>query len=192
MVNPKEYMRTGHDRCRWHVSGGSTFVVGGLQTVMAHWTESGNSAVANRQWLRAGFQFLAGSWPASRRPIHSAPLVKHLETLRSAFRNRPDTGDLSIGNMTEWPSWTPTAGEHQRLGPLPNFVPGGPQNPMGARAMYLFANGRDTLFRIHGIYQPARIYRFGDFLRLHPADQRASSQAPCSATIKVRQQRQSG
>src|SRR5580704_5380908 len=51
------------------------------------------------------------------------------------------SGVAKIGNMTEWPTWTPTAGEHQRLGPLPNVVPGGPSNPMGARAMYLFANG---------------------------------------------------
>jgi lipoprotein-anchoring transpeptidase ErfK/SrfK len=67
------------------------------------------------------------------------------------------SGVAKIGNMTEWPGWTPTAGEHQRLGPLPNFVPGGPQNPMGARAMYLFANGKDTLFRIHGTNQPEYI-----------------------------------
>jgi lipoprotein-anchoring transpeptidase ErfK/SrfK len=40
---------------------------------------------------------------------------------------------------------------------LPNFVPGGPQNPMGARAMYLFADGKDTLFRIHGTNQPEYI-----------------------------------
>jgi lipoprotein-anchoring transpeptidase ErfK/SrfK len=72
------------------------------------------------------------------------------------------SGVATIGNMTEWPSWTPpswtpTAGEHQRLGPLPNFVPGGPQNPMGARATYLYANGKDTLFRIHGTNQPEYI-----------------------------------
>jgi lipoprotein-anchoring transpeptidase ErfK/SrfK len=67
------------------------------------------------------------------------------------------SGVAKIGNMTEWPGWTPTAGEHQRLGPLPNFVPGGPQNPMGARAMYLYANGKDTLFRIHGTNQPEYI-----------------------------------
>jgi len=67
------------------------------------------------------------------------------------------SGVAKIGNMVEWPSWTPTAGEHERLGPLPNFVPGGPQNPMGARAMYLFANGKDTLFRIHGTNQPEYI-----------------------------------
>jgi lipoprotein-anchoring transpeptidase ErfK/SrfK len=67
------------------------------------------------------------------------------------------SGVAKIGNMTEWPSWTPTPGEHQRLGPLPAFVPGGPANPMGARAMYLYANGKDTLFRIHGTNQPEYI-----------------------------------
>src|SRR3984957_11898671 len=44
------------------------------------------------------------------------------------------SGVAKIGNMTEWPSWTPTPGEHQRLGNIPNFVAGGPHNPMGARA----------------------------------------------------------
>ena len=67
------------------------------------------------------------------------------------------SGVAKVGNMTEWPSWTPTAGEHQRLDPLPNFVPGGPQNPMGARGLYLYANGKDTLFRIHGTNQPEYI-----------------------------------
>src|SRR5215469_815068 len=67
------------------------------------------------------------------------------------------SGVAKVGNMTEWPSWTPTAGEHQRLGNIPNFVSGGPHNPMGARALYLFANGKDTLFRIHGTNQPEYI-----------------------------------
>ena len=67
------------------------------------------------------------------------------------------SGVAKIGNMTEWPSWTPTAGEHERLGQIPAFVSGGPHNPMGARALYLFANGKDTLFRIHGTNQPEYI-----------------------------------
>jgi lipoprotein-anchoring transpeptidase ErfK/SrfK len=67
------------------------------------------------------------------------------------------SGVAKIGNMTEWPSWTPTQGEHERLGNIPSFVAGGPQNPMGARALYLFANGKDTLFRIHGTNQPEYI-----------------------------------
>jgi len=67
------------------------------------------------------------------------------------------SGVAKVGNMTEWPSWTPTAGEHERLGAIPNFVSGGPHNPMGARALYLYANGKDTLFRIHGTNQPEYI-----------------------------------
>ena len=67
------------------------------------------------------------------------------------------SGVAKIGNMTEWPSWTPTSGEHQRLGNIPNFVSGGPHNPMGARALYLYADNKDTLFRIHGTNQPEYI-----------------------------------
>ena len=37
---------------------------------------------------------------------------------------------------------------------LPRFMAGGPGNPMGARAMYLYDGGRDTMFRIHGTSEP--------------------------------------
>jgi lipoprotein-anchoring transpeptidase ErfK/SrfK len=67
------------------------------------------------------------------------------------------SGVAKIGAMTEWPSWTPTAGEHQRLGQLPDHLAGGPANPMGARAMYLYIDGKDTLYRIHGTNQPEYI-----------------------------------
>jgi lipoprotein-anchoring transpeptidase ErfK/SrfK len=40
---------------------------------------------------------------------------------------------------------------------IPDFVSGGPANPMGARAMYLFEGSRDTLYRIHGTNQPEYI-----------------------------------
>jgi lipoprotein-anchoring transpeptidase ErfK/SrfK len=40
---------------------------------------------------------------------------------------------------------------------VPNFVSGGPQNPMGARAMYLYEGNKDTLYRIHGTNQPEYI-----------------------------------
>jgi lipoprotein-anchoring transpeptidase ErfK/SrfK len=38
-------------------------------------------------------------------------------------------------------------------------MPGGPTNPLGARALYLYVNGVDTLYRIHATYQPATIGR---------------------------------
>jgi L,D-transpeptidase catalytic domain len=64
------------------------------------------------------------------------------------------SGVAKVGSMAEWPGWTPTPGEQQRLGPFPAHVPGGPQNPMGARGLYLYADGKDTLYRIHGTNQP--------------------------------------
>jgi lipoprotein-anchoring transpeptidase ErfK/SrfK len=67
------------------------------------------------------------------------------------------SGIAKVGRMEEWPAWVPTAGEQQRLGPLPAFVTGGPHNPMGARGMYLYSSGKDTLYRIHGTNQPEYI-----------------------------------
>jgi len=69
------------------------------------------------------------------------------------------SGVATVGRKEDWPGWTPTAGEKQRLGPLPNHVQGGAHNPMGARALYLYAGGRDTLYRIHGTNQPEYIGR---------------------------------
>jgi hypothetical protein len=67
------------------------------------------------------------------------------------------SGVATVGRKEEWPGWTPTEGEKRRLGPLPNYVEGGASNPMGARALYLYANGKDTLYRIHGTNQPGWI-----------------------------------
>jgi lipoprotein-anchoring transpeptidase ErfK/SrfK len=66
------------------------------------------------------------------------------------------SGVAKIGRMTEWPSWTPTDDIKKRMD-VPNFVSPGPQNPMGARAMYLYEGNKDTLYRIHGTNQPEYI-----------------------------------
>ncbi|MGE0238942.1 MAG: L,D-transpeptidase [Parvibaculaceae bacterium] len=70
-------------------------------------------------------------------------------------------GIAQIGRKTEWPRWTPPASMIKRrpeLAKFANGMPGGrPDNPLGARALYLFANGRDTLFRIHGTNEPQSI-----------------------------------
>lgn len=60
------------------------------------------------------------------------------------------TGTVTIGRKAEWPSWTPPADMRAREPGLPKTVAPGPHNPLGARALYLFRNGRDTLYRIHG------------------------------------------
>ena len=68
------------------------------------------------------------------------------------------SGIAKVGRTAEWPSWTPTKNIKDRLGPeIPNFVGPGPHNPLGARALYLYANNKDTLFRIHGTNQPTSI-----------------------------------
>ncbi len=66
------------------------------------------------------------------------------------------SGVARVERMTEWPSWTPTPGERERLD-VPAYVGPGPQNPMGARAMYLYEGNKDTLYRIHGTNQPEYI-----------------------------------
>jgi lipoprotein-anchoring transpeptidase ErfK/SrfK len=65
-------------------------------------------------------------------------------------------GVAKVGRKTEWPTWTPTADIKKRMD-VPNFVGPGPQNPMGARALYLFEGNKDTLYRIHGTNQPEYI-----------------------------------
>jgi lipoprotein-anchoring transpeptidase ErfK/SrfK len=63
------------------------------------------------------------------------------------------SGVAKVGDKQEWPTWTPTDAIKKRLD-VPSFVGPGPHNPMGARALYLFDGGRDTLYRIHGTNQP--------------------------------------
>ena len=67
------------------------------------------------------------------------------------------SGVARVGRKREWPSWTPTAEIKRRLPGTPDFVKPGPRNPLGARALYLYQNGKDTLYRIHGTNQPEYI-----------------------------------
>ncbi|MBL8578800.1 MAG: L,D-transpeptidase [Mesorhizobium sp.] len=64
------------------------------------------------------------------------------------------SGTTIIQRRAKWPTWTPTANMRRRNPNLPVRVAGGPQNPLGARALYLYRDGRDTLFRIHGTNEP--------------------------------------
>jgi lipoprotein-anchoring transpeptidase ErfK/SrfK len=62
-------------------------------------------------------------------------------------------GTKAVTRKAEWPSWTPPAQMLKRRPDLPRFMPGGPENPMGARALYLGS----SLYRIHGSNEPETI-----------------------------------
>jgi lipoprotein-anchoring transpeptidase ErfK/SrfK len=71
-------------------------------------------------------------------------------------------GRATIGRKEEWPSWTPTASMMKRKPRLLQYaggVPGGPDNPLGAAALYLYRGGQDTMFRLHGTNEPWSIGR---------------------------------
>ena len=59
-------------------------------------------------------------------------------------------GQHAITRKAEWPGWTPPAQMRQRVPDLPAYMPGGPDNPLGARALYIGA----TLYRLHGTSEP--------------------------------------
>ena len=67
------------------------------------------------------------------------------------------TGTVKVGDKQEWPEWHPPAEMRARQPDLPEFVPAGPYNPLGARALYLYKSGRDTQFRIHGTNDPSGV-----------------------------------
>ena len=67
------------------------------------------------------------------------------------------SGQVTVGAKREWPSWRPPASMRTRSPDLPEVVPPGPYNPLGARALYLFKDGHDTLYRIHGTNDPGGV-----------------------------------
>lgn len=73
------------------------------------------------------------------------------------------SGTATIGDKQEWPDWYPPKEMFGRqpelmeqMGELPGGpgMAGGPGNPLGARALYLFHGKKDTLYRIHGTFEP--------------------------------------
>jgi lipoprotein-anchoring transpeptidase ErfK/SrfK len=70
-------------------------------------------------------------------------------------------GQAAVGRKVEWPSWRPTdemiERNPDRYARYADGMPGGPENPLGARALYLFQGERDTQIRIHGTTDPTSI-----------------------------------
>jgi len=70
------------------------------------------------------------------------------------------SGEAKIGMKRRWPRWLPPeemVARDENAAKWANGMPGGPENPLGARALYLYANGEDTLYRIHGTNDPSSI-----------------------------------
>lgn len=67
-------------------------------------------------------------------------------------------GTVNIKRKAKWPSWHPPAemrARERKAGRiLPAMMKGGPENPLGARALYLYQGNKDTLYRIHGTNEP--------------------------------------
>lgn len=121
--------------------------------------------------LAPTFVTLAGEVPANE--IHMDPNIFRLyltlggaQAIRYAVGvGRPglyEPGSFYVGAKKEWPSWTPTPEmierNPQEYEQYAEGVPGGPENPLGARALYLFQPGRgDTFLRIHGTNAPRTI-----------------------------------
>ncbi len=63
-------------------------------------------------------------------------------------------GKAVIRRKAKWPAWYPPAAMRRRQPELPVSMPGGLENPLGARALYLYQGNVDTLYRIHGTNQP--------------------------------------
>ena len=72
-------------------------------------------------------------------------------------------GNAVVGRKAEWPSWRPTDSMIRRqpwkYARYRNGLPGGPKNPLGSRALYLYRDGKDTYYRIHGTNNPSSIGR---------------------------------
>ncbi|MGH6760865.1 MAG: L,D-transpeptidase [Phyllobacterium sp.] len=70
-------------------------------------------------------------------------------------------GNAVIAHKAKWPRWRPTDSMIERspdhYGKYRNGIDGGPDNPMGARALYMHKDGIDTYYRVHGTNDPSSI-----------------------------------
>lgn len=100
-------------------------------------------------------------------------------------------GTATVGRKEKWPRWTPTA---NMMAAIPMYrsyaggMSGGPENPLGPRALYLYRGGRDTYFRLHGTIEPETIGSAvsSGCIRLYNQDIiDLYDRVPLGATVKV-------
>jgi lipoprotein-anchoring transpeptidase ErfK/SrfK len=125
----------------------------------------------NPAFLRARVSYLSNERPGTIVIDPRARYLYYVEGGGSAMRYGVGVGREGFGwagmatieDKQEWPDWYPPKEMVQRQPELRRQlaelqsglgVPGGPRNPLGARAMYLWQNGKDTLYRIHGTLEP--------------------------------------
>lgn len=149
-----------------------SFVVTGLATALplravAHTEQSAEDWVMPEEYLPRPVRFQDPQEPGS---IIVDPDYFALYLVQSPRRgmqysvgvgrgNLYESGWFTVGAMKEWPSWTPTkemiARDPDHYAQYADGMPGGPKNPLGARALYLFDEaGADTFLRIHGTPEP--------------------------------------
>jgi lipoprotein-anchoring transpeptidase ErfK/SrfK len=63
-------------------------------------------------------------------------------------------GTAQVNRKEIWPGWTPPPEMLKRRPDLPHHMAGGPDNPLGPRAMYLYRDGHDLGYRLHGTLEP--------------------------------------
>jgi lipoprotein-anchoring transpeptidase ErfK/SrfK len=125
----------------------------------------------NRVFLRTAVRYETAEAPGTIVIDPRARFLYHLQDGGVAIRYGVGvgrtgfswSGTATIKDKQEWPDWYPPAEmlERQpelwdRMSRLRSGIgmPGGPGNPLGARAMYLWQGNKDTLFRIHGTFEP--------------------------------------
>ena len=140
-----------------------------LQSPIDYPIETVNPASIKPQFRRQLVQYSGKHWPGTIVVDTKKRQLYHVREGGMAMRYGIGVGragftwagEAYIARKARWPRWTPPAEMVSRDPKAAKWalgMPGGPDNPLGARALYLFdVTGRDTLYRIHGTNDPSSI-----------------------------------
>ncbi|MFZ5677792.1 MAG: L,D-transpeptidase [Pseudomonadota bacterium] len=120
------------------------------------------------QFRRQTVEYLGHEWPGTivvdTKTKHLFKILPGQQAIRYGVGVGREgfswSGEAEVGAKQMWPKWNPPAemvARDPNAAKWANGQPGGPDNPLGARALYLYQNGKDTLFRIHGTNAPKSI-----------------------------------